>query len=144
VWDEFAAARPAFDRLDKSQPPQVLTRSLTAQAVEIWYRHSALITAVVEARSSDQQLARLWDELTAQTNRQLCQLIDLLTVAGLARPTSDDVPGLVDAMFGMTVWSLLKGDSVQDQTKRDRLIDVISAVWLASVWGLPGGGDSPA
>jgi TetR/AcrR family transcriptional regulator, ethionamide resistance regulator len=137
VWDEFAAARPAFDRLDLSRPPQEITRDLTGRAVAIWHRHSALITAVVEARSSDQQLALQWDELLGQTNRQLCQLIGLLESAGRARPVSDDLPGLVDAMFGMTVWSLLTGGGIEDADRRDRLVEVISAVWLASVWGPP-------
>jgi TetR/AcrR family transcriptional regulator, ethionamide resistance regulator len=44
---------------------------------------------------------------------------------------------LVDTLFGMTVWSLLSTGGSADPGAREELVDVISAVWLASVWGVP-------
>ncbi|WP_319448712.1 MULTISPECIES: TetR/AcrR family transcriptional regulator [unclassified Mycobacterium] len=145
VWAEFAAARPLTDGLDLTQPPGLITRNLTRDAIGIWREHHALIAAVVEARSSDEQLARLWDELTAQAGRQVCQVVGLLKSVNLVRPASDNLPMLVDALFGMTVWSLLSAGDTADPQAREELVDVISAVWLTSVWGVvPAGGDSSA
>lgn len=138
VWAEFAAARRLTDDLDLTQSPALITRSLTGAAVDVWHEHHALIAAVLEARSSDAALARLWDELTAEASRQVCQVIDVLKAADRVRPASDNLPLLVDTLFGMTVWSLLTaGGAAADSPTRKELVDVISAVWLASVWGHP-------
>jgi TetR/AcrR family transcriptional regulator, ethionamide resistance regulator len=135
AWDEFAEARTLTADLDLSLPPAVLTRSLVRDAVNIWHRHHALIAAVVQARSSDDQLAQLWDGLTSGAARQVGRVIAELHAAGRIRPASARLPMLVDALFGMTVWTLLEAGGDTDATTREHMVDVISAVWLASVWG---------
>jgi len=137
VWKKFAAARPLADSIDLTESPELLTHNLTRAAVDIWHEHHALIAAVVEARASDAQLARLWDELVANAGRQVCRVITQLQADDRVRPASDNVPKLVDALFGMTVWSLLNAGGSADPAARDELVDVVSAVWLASVWGVP-------
>ena len=141
VWDEFAEARTMTADLDPSLPPAVLTRSLVLDAVTIWHRHHALIAAVVQARSSDGQLAQLWDGLTSGTARQVGRVITELYAAGRIRPSADNLPLLVDTLFGMTIWALLEAGGDTDAAARDQLVDVISAVWLASVWGHNAGGN---
>jgi hypothetical protein len=98
----------------------------------------------VEARSSDAQLARMWDELTAQTERKVSHFIEILKVAGIVRPASEDLPGLVDALLGMTVWLLLKAGPTIASADREELVEVISSVWVASVWGVPPGSETTA
>ena len=66
----------------------------------------------------------------------MCRVLGILKTAGLIRPASDDLPRLVDALFGMTVWSLLNGGTTAKRGERESVVDVISAVWLAAVWGV--------
>ncbi|BBZ36168.1 TetR/AcrR family transcriptional regulator [Mycolicibacterium confluentis] len=136
VWARFAAARPLLDGLDLTSAPSDLTRQITRDAVEIWHQHHGLLAAVVEARSSDAQIARQWSDLTTQTTGQICQVLNLLQSAGKVKPASEDLPGLVSALMGMTVWTLLERGATADASQREEVVDVISAVWLAAVWGV--------
>lgn len=38
--------------------------------------------------------------------------------------------------MGMTVWTLLERGATADASQREEVVDVISAVWLAAVWGV--------
>ncbi len=139
VWKQFKTARFPIAAVDPQLTPAEVTRRLTDSAVQVWSRHHRLIAAVLEARSSDEQLARLWDGLLEQNREQIRSVLELLRAAGHIRPVSDDLPALVEALFGMTVWSLVNSTWPDDPGESDphqRLADVISAIWLASVWGV--------
>ncbi|OBF11983.1 TetR/AcrR family transcriptional regulator [Mycobacterium sp. ACS4331] len=136
VWTRFVQARPLLNGLDLRGAPGELIRQITRDAVEIWHQHHGLLAAVVEARGSDAQIARQWSDLTAQTSAQICQILSLLQATGRVKPASDDLSGLVSALMGMTVWTLLERGATADARQREEIVEVISAVWLAAVWGL--------
>ena len=118
TWKQFKTARFPIAAVDPQLTPAEVTRRLTDSAVQVWSRHHRLIAAVLEARSSDEQLARLWDGLLEQNREQIRSVLELLRAAGHIRPVSDDLPALVEALFGMTVWSLVNSTWPDDPGKR--------------------------
>jgi AcrR family transcriptional regulator len=158
VWKQFAITKSPMSAVDPRLPPAEMTRRLTGNAVRVWGAHHRLIAAALEARSSDDQLARLWDGLLEQNCEQIRGVLELLRAAGRIRPASDDLTALVEALFGMTVWSLVNStwtdegpdgndsdsndpdsddpDRRPADTAREHLIEVISAIWLVSIWGI--------
>ena len=51
-------------------------------------------------------------------------------------PTSTDLPALINALLGMTVWSVLDETTAAQHVSSERRIEAVTSVWLAAVWGV--------
>jgi AcrR family transcriptional regulator len=136
VWGEFESARSVDQWQDSDTPAEVIVRGMISAAFEIWHEHAALLNACIQARAADPQLAGMWDKFVTETGHQVTASLTTLRQEGKIHPSSDDLPALVDALLGMTLWTLMN-ESAMDQPPTDRVTDALTAIWLASVWGTP-------
>ena len=66
---------------------------------------------------------------------RVIELLSGLDGPARIRPAADDLPALIDALLGMTVWALLDEATEAHPVDSERIIGALTAVWLASVWG---------
>jgi TetR/AcrR family transcriptional regulator, ethionamide resistance regulator len=137
VWQEFDAARNLTNPGDVTSGPRAVTRQLLGNAVAVWRRNSGLLNACVLARTSDPQLDAMWRSFVTAQTRRIIELFTGLREPIRVRPTSDDLPGLVEVLLGMTVWALLEESAETDPAASDLRMDSVTAVWVAAIWEGP-------
>ena len=137
VWGEFDAARTTFEKSDLHRPAAEVTHRLIADAVAVWDRHAPLLNACVQARGADPQLAALWEQWLRAQARRVSDLLGVLQAQGRIRPASDDLPAVIEALLGMTLWTLLDERTAAGRLPRERMITAVTDVCVAAVWGAP-------
>jgi len=63
---------------------------------------------------------------------RVIELLSGLDGPARIRPAADDLPALIDALLGMTVWALLDEATEAHPVDSERIIGALTAVWLAS------------
>lgn len=134
VWAEIDQATQALTTYDFEESPAAFSDRMIRSAVEVVREHSVLLNACAQARPSDPQLARMWDEFVASLTGKLAAFVVKLRAAGRIHPASEDIPSLIEALVGMTIWAVLDTNGSSGH-RADRLENAIKAIWLAAAWG---------
>ncbi|WP_059014072.1 TetR/AcrR family transcriptional regulator [Mycobacterium sp. M26] len=136
IWSELMDRAESFVRFDRETPAEFLDRCATI-VVGVWHAHAAVLIASIQAIPLDDQIASLWREWNARLSQILARQVRKDQDAGIAKPASADVEGLVFSLHEMTQHMFYLdrlGDCDAEQTRRTT--DALGAIWLRSVWGI--------
>jgi AcrR family transcriptional regulator len=126
---------------DESDTPGAALRRGTMEGARLWRVHAPVLRAIVENWQSDPALARLWTEMmdgfaAAATERILAD-----RAAGRAPARDDDPRALATALCWMSERAYyLAAIGHPAFTGEGRLVDALTEVWAAAVYGLPPSG----
>jgi TetR/AcrR family transcriptional regulator, ethionamide resistance regulator len=126
---------------DQSDAPGAALRRGTMEGARLWRAHAPVLRAIVENWQSDPALARLWTEMmdgfaAAATERILAD-----RAAGRAPARDDDPRALATALCWMSERAYyLAAIGHPAFTGQERLVDALTEVWAAAVYGLPPSG----
>ena len=134
VWDEMAEAATAFFA-GSDDPPESYVPVAIAGVAELWRRHEPLLVGMFEASSTDPGARTLWDEWLERFVEACAERIEVERAAGRAPAGPPDAYGLARALL------LMNERAFYDARRRalgpedtQRIVDSVSAVWLAAVW----------
>jgi len=100
----------------------------------LYGEHGALLRAVVEVATYDEEVARFWRDLVGRFVVATHERIEVEQRAGRA------LPGPAAAIAFSLVWMTERTfyqSLVQDEVDRDELVEAITAVWTRAVYGGP-------
>ncbi len=107
-------------------------REIIGPVVRLWMRHAAVLSAVVQAASYDEQVREYWRSLAARFAEATRERIERERAAGKAEP----VPP-ADTAFAL-VWMTERAcyqHVEQARGEPDELIEALTGIWLRSVYG---------
>ncbi len=134
VEEVHAAALPWFERGDTD--PERALREAVAGSLSMWRRHAAVMRSTVESWQSDPDIRALWTGVLERFTRAAAAQITSDREAGVAPsgPPPEALGGALIAMnercFYLAILGGLPGSD-------EELVDVLTAIWLASVYGAP-------
>jgi TetR/AcrR family transcriptional regulator, ethionamide resistance regulator len=123
---------------DESDSPGAALRQGTRDGARLWRAHAPVLRAIVENWQSDPVLAGLWAEMmdgfaAAATERILAD-----RAAGRAPERDDDPRALATALCWMSERAYyLAAIGHPAFSDEGRLVDALTEVWTAAVYGLP-------
>ncbi len=137
IWSELMDRVQLFSRAENETAADFVRRTSSA-AVEVWHAHDAVLIASIQAIPLDEQIASMWRVWNERLARILTEQIRTDIETGLARPVSPDVSVVVSTLLEMTLHMFYKDrlDKCSEQ-QTQRMLDTVSSIWLASVWGEP-------
>jgi len=121
---------------DESDSPGAALREGTREGAQLWRAHAPVLRAIVENWQSDPVLAGLWTEMmdgfaAAATGRILAD-----RAAGRAPARDDDPRALATALCWMSERAYyLAAIGHPAFTDERRLVDALTEVWTAAVYG---------
>jgi TetR/AcrR family transcriptional regulator, ethionamide resistance regulator len=109
-------------------------RVALASVVALYTEHGALLRAVIEAGSTDAEIARFWQELTGRFVEATRRRIEREQAQGRAR---GDLPaeGVAFALCWMTERTVYQRMMQEQELDQDELVSSLAAVWLGAVYG---------
>src|SRR5215469_2102013 len=130
---------------DESGSPGAALARGTREGARLWREYAPVLRAIVENWQSDPILARLWTQVmdgfaAAATERILAD-----RAAGRAPARDDDPRALATALCWMSERAYyLAAIGHPAYTDEGRLVDALTEVWTAAVYGLPRSGPGQA
>jgi AcrR family transcriptional regulator len=122
---------------DDSDSPGAALRQGTREGARLWAAHAPVLRAIVENWQSDPELAGLWTQMmdgfaTAATERILAD-----RAAGRAPARDDDPRALATVLCWMSERAYyLAAIGHPAFTGEERLVDALTEVWTAAVYGV--------
>jgi AcrR family transcriptional regulator len=117
----------------EGQDPEEL-RAALASVVALYAEHGALLRAVIDAGSTDPEIARFWRELTGRFVDATRRRIEREQAHGRTRA---DLPaeGVAFALCWMTERTVYQRMLMAPELDEDDLVSSLAAVWLGAVYG---------
>jgi AcrR family transcriptional regulator len=116
--------------------PRTSLRRGTAAGVRLWHDQAPVLRAIVENWRTDPALTALWTELMDSFTRDAVERIELDRQAGLAPRTTLDTRLVASALtwLGERLY-YLAAIGVAPFDDEQRLVDALTAIWEATIYG---------
>jgi AcrR family transcriptional regulator len=129
------AAEPWLAR-DGTGDPRLTLRQGVLDGALVWRDHAPVLRAVIEHWRDDAELAQLWVELIDSYATAAAARIDADRAAGIAPPGRVDTRALASALSWLAErLYYLAAIGIAPFDEPDVLIDVLTDVWTATVYG---------
>ncbi|GAA5115797.1 HTH-type transcriptional regulator EthR [Pseudonocardia adelaidensis] len=137
VQSGHATAESWTARAGGGPPEPALRRSVTAGS-ELWRRKAPVLRAIVENWHTDPQLTELWTVLMAGFTAATAERIERDRAEGVAPRGGLPADHLASALTWLSErLQYLAAAGVAPFDDEDVLVDTITGVWLAAVYGSP-------
>lgn len=139
----FGTALAELDELTRYFAPRAdgesaedFAHRMVGSAVQMYAHNEALMRACVQARPTDQTIAKLLDDLQAGVVKKIVSIAEVEIAEHGARPISDDLYGLV-RMLVATTGMALSGDTsfIGEDGDLPRAVELIETLWRTSLLG---------
>jgi TetR/AcrR family transcriptional regulator, ethionamide resistance regulator len=135
VGEGHQAAGHWLERPD-DEPPGASLREGTAAGVRLWKEKGPVLRAIVENWRTDEALARLWAEQMDSYTAAAAGRIARDRRAGWASPTTVDPHTLASALSWLGERAYyLAAIGVAPFDDEERLVDVLTEIWMLTVYG---------
>ncbi|HEY3189241.1 MAG TPA: TetR/AcrR family transcriptional regulator [Solirubrobacteraceae bacterium] len=133
VDDVHGAALPWFERGDT--PPKEALHAALSGSLALWRRHSTVMSASVEHWQSVPELREVWGGVIARFTDAAAAQIERDRETGAAPPGADPHT-LAGVLVAMNERSFYYAISAGDPADDPKLVDTLTGVWLASIYGV--------
>ena len=136
VDEVYTAASPWFERGET--PPREALIAATSGSLALWREHGAVMSAVIEHWASAPELREIWGGVMESFTDAAAAQIERDREAGVAPPGADPqkLAGVLVAMNERCYYFAI---SAGDPTDDPALVETLTGVWLASIYGTPPG-----
>lgn len=132
VDEVHAASLPWFERGET--PPEEALRRAVSSSLALWRRHSAVFRAAAEQWQSVPELRDVWGRVVARFTEASAAQIERERKEGTAGPGAD-AHRLAGVLIAMNERCFYYAVSVGDPADDAELVETLTCVWLASIYG---------